>query len=61
MTLGRTGAFTVTAGTARTVTVPIRATARRMLRRHPQGVTVRVVVLKRTASWANGEGATVRP
>jgi hypothetical protein len=62
-TLGRTGAFTVAAGTARTVRVAVDAGARRWLRRHPKGVAVRVVVLKqRTArGWTNGEGATVRP
>ena len=60
-TLGRTGAFTVAAGAARTVTVAVDAGARRWLRRHHQGTAVRVVVLKRLASWTGGEGGTVRP
>jgi hypothetical protein len=61
-TLGRTGAFTVAAGAARTVTVPIGAAARRRLRRHPQGMAVRVVVLRCSlSSWTNGEGGMVRP
>jgi hypothetical protein len=61
-TLGRTREFRVAAGAARTVTVPVGAAGRRWLRRHPQGATVRVLVLKgRGRSWTNGEGGRVRP
>ncbi|HWI71547.1 MAG TPA: hypothetical protein VNT55_06305 [Baekduia sp.] len=61
-TLGRTGPFTVAAGAVRTVRVAIGASARRRLRRHPQGLAVRVVVMKNWAwSWTNDEGGTVRP
>ena len=61
-TLGRTRAFRVAAGATRTVTVVVDAAGRRALRRHPDGMAVRVVVLKRTGRrWTNGEGARVRP
>lgn len=61
-TLGRSGVFTIRSGGSRTVTVQVKAAGRRLLRRHPKGTTVRVVVLKTSGkSWTNGEGGRVTP
>lgn len=61
-TLGRSGTFTVRSGASRTLTVPVTAAGRRLLRRHPKGTTVAVKVLRASGSfWTNGEGGRVKP
>lgn len=59
--LGRAAPFRVGANQTAVVRVPLKASARRSLRRH-RGLTVRVTVLRRSGwPWAAGTGGRVRP